>query len=105
MPAKMYKMGFVMFDKLSWSGSLRLPPDEIHFQMNCTECQTRLKDQKHAPVEEKAGAGKTQNHGDDIVSRVDKCHDTNSHTGSNKHSQSQIENNHRSLQEARATRQ
>ena len=53
MPAKMYKMGFVMLDKFSWSGFLRLPPDEIHFQMNCTECQTRLEDQKHGTRLEK----------------------------------------------------
>src|SRR6267143_3871919 len=90
MPAKMYKMGFVLLDNLSRCDSLRLPPDKIHFQMNCSERQPRLEDQEHAAVKEKAGADKTQNHGDDVISRVGKGHDTNSHAGSDKHSHTQI---------------
>ena len=97
----MYKVWLVLFDNYWRRNFFRLSPNEVHLSMNCTERQTGFKDQKHAAVKQKASTHQADDHGYDIVSRVSSDpDDTNRHARRHKHSQTQIESDHGSLEYA-----
>src|SRR5258705_2935029 len=101
MSSEMYKVWLVFFDNCGRRNFFRLSPDEVHLSMNCTERQTRFKDQKHAAVKQKASTQQADDHGDDVVSRVSSdADDTNRNARRYKHSQTQIESDHGSLEYA-----
>src|SRR5262245_9286299 len=79
-----------------------MAPDEVHLVVNGTKRESSFEDQENATGKKKARTDQSNNHRDQVVTRGSaEGHDTNRHTGSDKHAQAQIERHHASLQYAR----
>src|SRR5262245_5297346 len=81
---EVYKVRLVLLNNLRRRYPRRLAPNEIHLQVNRTQCQPRLEYQQHAPIEQKARTDYPQSYGHYVVTRIaQNCHNTNSDAGGN----------------------
>src|SRR6185369_9911793 len=106
MSSEVNEMRFVLVDYFGGCDFLCTPPDEIHFSMDCTQCESCFQNQQNAAIKQESRASQAQSNGHDVIPWVtSEGNDPDGHAGCDEHTQAQIKRHHTSLQDSRTTGQ